>query len=123
MEEFASGWTRPTNHCQAYGRARDIDAVIVPTCAITARPIAELDQSLETYVEYNRKYFRNTVIGNILNLCGVSVPCGFDPDGMPIGLTVYAKPFQEDVALRVAHAYEEATHWHTRRPNLDWAVG
>jgi aspartyl-tRNA(Asn)/glutamyl-tRNA(Gln) amidotransferase subunit A len=102
---------------------RDVDAVLVPTCAITARPLAEIDESLETYARHNGKYLRNTAIGNMLNLCGVSVPCGFDPAGMPIGLTVYAKPFHEEMALRVAHAYEQATEWHTRRPDLGWAGG
>ncbi|MDH3715874.1 MAG: amidase family protein, partial [Gammaproteobacteria bacterium] len=73
--------------------------------------------------KHNGKYLRNTAIGNMLNLCGVSVPCGFDPSGMPIGLTVYAKPFHEEMALRVAHAYEQATEWHARRPDLGWAEG
>jgi hypothetical protein len=36
---------------------------------------------------------------------------------------IYAKPFQEDVALRVAHAYEQATAWHARHPELHWAAG
>ena len=39
---------------------------------------------------------------------------------MPIGLTVYAKPFHEDMALRVAHAFEQATEWHQRQPDLSW---
>jgi Asp-tRNA(Asn)/Glu-tRNA(Gln) amidotransferase A subunit family amidase len=41
--------------------------------------------------------------------------------GLPIGLQVYARPFAEDTALRVAHAYEQATEWHRRRPDLAWA--
>ena len=40
---------------------------------------------------------------------------------MPSGLLVYAKPFQEDMALRVARAYEQATDWLTRHPDLSWA--
>ena len=74
----------------------------------------------ERYLEHNLKYHRNAGIGNILNLCAVSVPCGFTRDGLPVGLMVYAKPFQEDVALRVAYAYEQATEWHARRPGLAW---
>ena len=53
----------------------------------------------------------------------MSLPCGFTRDGLPIGLMVYAKPFQEDVALRVARAYERATEWHRRQPDLAWAAG
>jgi aspartyl-tRNA(Asn)/glutamyl-tRNA(Gln) amidotransferase subunit A len=60
---------------------------------------------------------------NWWNLCGypaVSVPCGFstDPPGLPIGLQISARPFQDAIALAVAHAYETATDWHTRRPSL-----
>ena len=48
------------------------------------------------------------------------MPCGFTSEGLPIGLMIYAKPFAEDMALRVAYAYEQATDWHTRHPDLAW---
>jgi aspartyl-tRNA(Asn)/glutamyl-tRNA(Gln) amidotransferase subunit A len=99
---------------------RDVDALIVPTTMQPPRPVDTVDQTFEIYLDYNLRYHRNTGIGNILNLCGVSVPCGFTSDGLPIGLQVYAKPFQEDMALRVAYAYEQATEWHTRHPDLSW---
>jgi Asp-tRNA(Asn)/Glu-tRNA(Gln) amidotransferase A subunit family amidase len=98
-----------------------VDALLVPTTMIPARPIADIDATRETYADHNMRYLRNTTIGNFLNLCAVSLPCGVTRAGLPIGLMVYAKPFQEDVALRVAHAYEQATEWHRRRPALDWA--
>jgi len=41
---------------------------------------------------------------------------------LPIGLMIYAKPFREDLALRVACGYEQATDWHTRHPDLQWAL-
>jgi aspartyl-tRNA(Asn)/glutamyl-tRNA(Gln) amidotransferase subunit A len=99
---------------------RDVDALIVPTTMTPARPLDAIDTSFEVYLEYNMKVHRNTGIGNILNLCAVSVPCGFTSAGLPIGLMIYAKPFAEDMALRVAYAYEQATDWHTRHPNLAW---
>jgi aspartyl-tRNA(Asn)/glutamyl-tRNA(Gln) amidotransferase subunit A len=102
-------------------RLRDVDALLVPTTPLPARPLAEADASIEAYGQHNARYLRNTAVGNVLNLCGVSVPCGFTRAGLPIGLMVYAKPFQEEVALRVAHAYEQATEWHRRRPDLSWA--
>jgi Asp-tRNA(Asn)/Glu-tRNA(Gln) amidotransferase A subunit family amidase len=80
-----------------------------------------IDATSEAYAEHNLKYLRNTALGNILNLCAVSVPCGFSDGGLPIGLMVYAKPFDEATALRVAHAYEQASAWRTRRPDLSWA--
>jgi aspartyl-tRNA(Asn)/glutamyl-tRNA(Gln) amidotransferase subunit A len=100
---------------------RDVDALLVPTTMVAARPVADIDTSPERYMEHNMKYLRNTSLGNVLNLCGVSLPCGFTGDGLPLGLMIYARPFREDLALRVAHAYEQATEWHRRRPDLAWA--
>jgi aspartyl-tRNA(Asn)/glutamyl-tRNA(Gln) amidotransferase subunit A len=77
---------------------------------------------MEVYGEWNLSYLRNTAIGNILNLCGLSVPCGFTKKGLPIGLMIYAKPFQEEMALRVGYAFQQATEWHQRRPELEWAL-
>lgn len=99
---------------------RDIDALIVPTTMAPAWPLAKIDASPESYLDYNMRVHRNTGIGNTLNLCAVSVPCGFTAQGLPIGLQVYAKPFCEDMALRVAFAYEQATEWRLRRPDLGW---
>jgi aspartyl-tRNA(Asn)/glutamyl-tRNA(Gln) amidotransferase subunit A len=100
---------------------RDVDALLVPTTMTAARPLAEIDTSFENYLDYNVKYHRNCGVGNILNLCAVSVPCGFTSEGLPVGLMIYAKPLEEDMALRVAYAYEQATEWHARHPDLAWA--
>ena len=96
-----------------------VDALLVPTTVIPARTVESLSTQ-ESYAEANLAYLRNTAIGNILDLCGVSVPCGFTADGLPVGLMVYAKPFSEDMALRVANAYQCATDWHQHHPSLDW---
>ncbi|MCH9672845.1 MAG: amidase [Gammaproteobacteria bacterium] len=105
---------------QALHEMRDIDALLVPSTMATAKPIGDIDVDLDSYGVWNAKYLRNTSIGNILNLCGVSVPCGFDHAGSPVGLMVYAKPFDEGMATRVAHAYQNETKWHTRQPDLGW---
>ena len=60
-----------------------------------------------------------TISCNLAGLCGISVPCGFSKAGLPIGLQLLGKPFGEPDLLRAAHAYEQATDWHTHRPNLD----
>jgi aspartyl-tRNA(Asn)/glutamyl-tRNA(Gln) amidotransferase subunit A len=101
---------------------RQVDAVLVPTTMIPPLPVAELDASQEAYRERNLQYLRNTVIGNVLNLCGLSVPCGFTRQGLPIGLMIYGKPFHEDMVLRVGYAFEQATDWHQRTPELAWVV-
>ncbi len=59
---------------------------------------------------------RNTSIGNRLEWCGLSVPCGFTDDGLPIGVTIHAPAMHEHVVLRIGHAYQQATDWHRRRP-------
>jgi len=98
----------------------DVDAVLVPATQIPPRPIATIDATLDSYADANGRYLRNTALGNILNLCAVTLPCGFTQDGLPLGLMIYAKPFAEATALRVAWAYEQATDWHRRRPDLTW---
>lgn len=99
---------------------RPIDALLVPTTMIPAHPVAEVDASMEIYGEHNLQYLRNTSIGNILGLCGLSIPCGFTRSGLPIGLMVYGKPFDEDLLLRIGYAFEQATEWHQATPSLDW---
>jgi aspartyl-tRNA(Asn)/glutamyl-tRNA(Gln) amidotransferase subunit A len=98
-----------------------VDALLLPASMVPARPLAPLLESPEAYRDYNLKLNRNAGLGNIFDLCGVSVPCGFTSNGLPIGLLVSARPFREDVALRAAYAYERATTWHERRPDLSWA--
>ena len=99
---------------------RQMDALLVPTTMIPPLPVAEIDAAPETYSTRNLQYLRNTVIGNVLNLCGLSIPCGFTSQGLPIGLMIYGKPFNEDIVLRVGYAFEQATNWHRRTPDLSW---
>lgn len=101
---------------------RDVDALLVPTTMIPAKPVEEVDTTMESYTERNLQYLRNTSIGNILNLCALSVPCGFTSEGLPIGLMIYGKPFHEPMVLRIGYAFEQATEWHTRTPDLSWAL-
>lgn len=59
---------------------------------------------------------RHTRLFNLTSLPAVSVPCGFDSRGLPVGLQIATAPFTEGMALRIAHAYQGATDWHTRVP-------
>lgn len=99
---------------------QNVDILLVPTTPVPAQPIIEVDTTLENYLEHNALYLRNTSIGNVLNMCGLNIPCGFTKDGFPIGLLIYGKPFQEDVVLRAGYAYQQATDWHKRFPDLSW---
>lgn len=98
---------------------RDVDAILCPATMVPALPVDEVDRDIESYSDANLKCLRNSSIGNVLNLCGLSVPCGFTSDGLPLGLMIYARPFDEATVLRVGHAYQQATSWHLRTPDLD----
>jgi aspartyl-tRNA(Asn)/glutamyl-tRNA(Gln) amidotransferase subunit A len=100
---------------------RHVDALLVPTTMIAALPVEQIDAGMETYMTRNAQYLRNTAIGNILGLCGLSVPCGFTARGLPIGLMIYGQPFAEETILRIGHAYEQAAGLQGRVPELGWA--
>ncbi|UCF89878.1 MAG: amidase [Desulfobacterales bacterium] len=100
---------------------RDVDALLVPATVIPALPVVEVDADMEMYRQWNMAYLQNTSVGNILKLCGLSVPCGLTREGLPIGLMIYGKSFHEDMVLRVGYAYQQATSWHKRLPDLAWA--
>jgi len=99
---------------------KDVDAILVPTVLSTAQLVDLVDKTVDSYYDYQWRYVRNTSLGNYLNLCGISVCCGFSADGFPIGLMIYAKPFEEEKVLRIANAYENASKWSEQKPDLSW---
>jgi aspartyl-tRNA(Asn)/glutamyl-tRNA(Gln) amidotransferase subunit A len=90
---------------------------------LPALAVETVDASLEVYTEHNLQYLRNTTIGNVFDLYGLSMPCGFTSHGLPIALTIYDKPFQEDLILRIGYAVEQATDRHRRMLGLSWVPG
>jgi aspartyl-tRNA(Asn)/glutamyl-tRNA(Gln) amidotransferase subunit A len=54
---------------------------------------------------------------NIAGLPAISIPAGF-VDGLPVGLQIIAKPFAEETILKIAHAFQQATEWHKKKPAL-----
>lgn len=83
----------------------------------------ELPCAIDDEDEIDRTYDRQARTPfNLTGTPAISVPMGFSDTGLPIGLQVAGKAFDEAMVLRVAHAYETATDWHRRRPDLD-AVG
>ena len=105
---------------RALERFAEVDIVLCPATMITAKPLADALSSIDRYAELNLAYLRNTAIGNILNLCGLSVPCGFDDQGLPIGLMLYARPFGERNLLRAGTAFQSASDFHRQHPTMDW---
>jgi len=91
-----------------------VDVIVATTSPTTAFQIGEKsDNPLHMYLS---DVF--TLSMNLAGICGLSLPCGFDADGLPIGMQVMGPALGEQQILRVAFAYEQATDWHTRRPPL-----
>jgi aspartyl-tRNA(Asn)/glutamyl-tRNA(Gln) amidotransferase subunit A len=91
-----------------------VNVIVTPTSPTTAFRIGDkIDDPLQMYLS---DVFTLSV--NLAGICGVSLPCGFDADRLPIGLQVMGPAFGESEVLRVAYAYEQATEWHAQRPPL-----
>lgn len=90
------------------------DAIITPTSPTTAFKMGEKKENpLEMYL--------SDICTISINLAGVpalSVPCGFDNKGLPVGMQIIGKHFDEPTVLRIAYAYEQQTGWHKARPKL-----
>ncbi len=91
-----------------------VDVIVAPTAPTTAFPIGEkVADPLQMYLS---DVF--TLSMNLAGICGLSLPCGFDEVGLPIGLQVMGPTWGEEHVLRAAHAYEQATEWHRQKPAL-----
>ncbi len=92
----------------------EVDVIAAPTCPTTAFRLGErVEKPLAMYLSDVL-----TVPVNLSAACALSVPCGFDAQGLPIGLQLIGDTLQEALILNVAHAYERATSWHQHRPDL-----
>ncbi len=97
----------------------EVDALITPQLPITAPLIGQESVSFGKKAEaVPSALTRFTRIYNLIGIPCISLPCGFSPSGMPIGLQIAARPFGEEMVLKVAHAYEISTPWKNRRPLL-----
>lgn len=91
-----------------------VDLIASPTAPTAAFNIGEkADDPLQMYL--SDIY---TISANLASICGISVPCGFTSENLPVGLQLLGKPFGEETLLQVAHAYEQSTDWHQRKPDL-----
>ncbi|MFN8433328.1 MAG: amidase [Anaerolineales bacterium] len=91
----------------------EYDVLILPTTPIVA-PILEGENA----VERARLLTRLTAPFNITGLPAISVPCGFSSEGLPIGLQIASRAWNESGVLRIGYAYQEATQWHKRNPSI-----
>lgn len=96
-----------------------VDLLVTPTTPIAA---AAIGQEIVTYGGLEEPILmamiRCTAPFNATGLPAISLPCGFTQAGLPIGLQLAGRPFDEALVLRAAQAYEQATQWHTRIPQI-----
>jgi aspartyl-tRNA(Asn)/glutamyl-tRNA(Gln) amidotransferase subunit A len=96
---------------------RPYAALVLPTTPATAPAIKQKTIALPGRdVEVRDLLTRFTRLINLVGLPAITVPCGFGADGLPVGLQIVGGPMDERTILAIAHAYEQATPWHTRRP-------
>ena len=97
----------------------EVDALVTATTPV---PATQIGQELVEYGGAQEPVIfamtRTTIPFNITRLPALSVPCGFTRANLPIGLQIAGRPFDEKTVLRIGHAYERATEWHTRTPDL-----
>jgi aspartyl-tRNA(Asn)/glutamyl-tRNA(Gln) amidotransferase subunit A len=91
-----------------------VDALVLPTSPGTAFEIgSRIDDPLKMYLSDVM-----TIPANLAGLPTISIPCGFDSAGMPIGLQIITKPLAEAKLFEIAAAYQDGTDWHLRAPEL-----
>ena len=86
----------------------DVDALLTPTTTTAAIPLEAVDQG-STPAHFTR-------FVNALELCALAVPDGFTASGLPLSLQIVCRGYDEETALRIGWAYQQATDWHDRRP-------
>lgn len=90
------------------------DVIVTPTSPSAAFKAGEkADDPLQMYLS---DIF--TISVNLAGVPGISIPCGFTSNNLPIGLQIIGKHFDEEAILKTAYAYEQATEWHKRKPKL-----
>lgn len=91
----------------------EYDILLLPTTPIPA-PFLEGENAIERA----RQLTRFTAPFNLTGLPALSVPCGFTKEGLPIGLQIVSRPWNESGVLRAGYAFQQATQWHTLKPAL-----
>lgn len=93
---------------------QQVDALIAPVAPTTAFGFGEVSDDPLRMILADVL----TISANLAGICGLSVPCGFDERGLPIGMQILGAPFTEDRLLRLGQAYQSATDWHLRSPAI-----
>jgi aspartyl-tRNA(Asn)/glutamyl-tRNA(Gln) amidotransferase subunit A len=102
---------------------QDVDVIVTPTLPNTAMKVGETTIKIglkeETVFAVSARFCAPF---DMVGLPAASIPCGFAPNGLPIGLQIVGKPFGEETVLKLGHAFERNTDYHLRRPRLPGLV-
>src|SRR5947209_10620410 len=95
-----------------------VDVFVTPTLPFTATPCGATTVAIEDNREEDMlsAIMQFTGVPSLAGLPALSLPVGFDADGLPVGMQVIGRPFDEATLFRLGHAYQQATDWHTRAP-------
>ena len=109
--------TRRRLSAEILAHQRGLDGLIGPTMLDPAPLISEFADAARA-AEARGRLLRLTYLYDATGQPAISAPCGFTREGLPIGLQIAAAPWREVDCLRVAHAYQQVTDWHLRKPPL-----
>ena len=93
----------------------EVDVLVLPTTGKAAQ-VVEPDPIVDSKGKSNRLPWLLTTAFSLASIPAISVPCGFTSQKLPIGLQIGGRPLDEGTVLKIAHAYEQSTSWHTMRP-------
>lgn len=93
----------------------DADVLLMPAMSMTAIPVDQVDEDV-TPATFTRP-------GNYLGTCAAALPAGFSAEGLPVAIQLLAKPFAEQVLLRLGAAFERETGWNRCTPSLEALLG
>jgi aspartyl-tRNA(Asn)/glutamyl-tRNA(Gln) amidotransferase subunit A len=99
---------------------QSVDLFVCPTLPFTATPVGATKVRIEGDTDESMlsAIMQFTGVASLTGLPGMSAPCGFDRDGLPIGMQLIGRPFEEHRLFQIAAAYQRVTHFHQQRPRL-----
>lgn len=101
------------------GLLERVDLLLAPTTMRPASKIGEEQVEVDgVQLTTGAAFASLTMPFNLAGVPALSLPCGFSAEGLPIGMQIAGRPFEEPTVLRAAHAYETATDWHRRHPEI-----